>query len=226
MNDDYILRLAKAIQRKKYEQSNAARLKKIIEISRGNKELGVDKTYPVIYADPPWNHDSAANGVPENFTKRSKSSECQYPTMSLDEIKALPVAKLATPHAVLFLWTPSAKLKQAIEVVEAWGFEQKSTMVWVKDRIGMGFYVRTKHELLLIATRGEMPVPLPKNRPPSVISSPRGKHSEKPVCVYRTIESMYPDLPKIELFARKQYPRWSVWGNQATEKRSVLPISA
>ena len=87
-------------------------------------------------------------------------------------------------------------------------------MVSVKDKIGMGFYCRNRHELLLIATRGEMPLPLPKNRPASVISSPRGKHSAKPTIVYQIIDGMFPGLPKIELFARSQMPGWDAWGNQ------------
>jgi N6-adenosine-specific RNA methylase IME4 len=138
--------------------------------------------------------------------------------MTVEEIVALPVPDIATDDAVLFLWATSAQLPIALQVVEAWGFEYKTNMVWVKDRTGLGFYCRNQHELLLIATRGEIPVPLPKNRPASVVHSPRGKHSEKPVCFYKIIEDMYPDLPKIELFARKKYPGRDVWGQSSDRK--------
>jgi N6-adenosine-specific RNA methylase IME4 len=68
---------------------------------------------------------------------------------------------------------------------------------------------------LLIATRGEIPCPLPANRPPSVIEAPRREHSRKPDEVYQLIERMYPELPKIELFARNAREGWARWGNQA-----------
>ena len=168
----------------------------------------------MIYADPAWRF---------NFSTRlNRSFENHYPTMALDEIKALKVSDLATPDAVLFLWAISAMLPDAIEVMQAWGFAYKANAVWVKNQVGMGFWFRNQHELLLVGTRGDMPLPLEENRLPSVISSPRQEHSEKPPRVYQIIEQMYPDLPKIELFARKQYPGFSVWGNQCTEKHSVL----
>lgn len=132
--------------------------------------------------------------------------------MTLSEIKSLEIP--ATDNATLFLWATSPKLMEAMEVIDAWGFDYKTCMVWVKDRIGMGYYARQRHELLLIATRGRPAAPLPSNRPDSVILSPRERHSAKPEQVYTMIEKMYPNLNKCELFARNLRPGWESWGNE------------
>jgi N6-adenosine-specific RNA methylase IME4 len=84
----------------------------------------------------------------------------------------------------------------------------------VKHRSGLGHYVRVRHELLLIATRGAMPTPRESDRPDSVIEAPAGRHSEKPAAAYERIERMYPELAKLELFARAPRPGWDAWGNQ------------
>jgi N6-adenosine-specific RNA methylase IME4 len=138
--------------------------------------------------------------------------------MTTADICALPVADLATPDAVLFLWATAPMLPQALEVMDAWGFSYRSQMVWVKDKIGMGYYVRNRHELLLIAGRGNLPIPAEDARPDSVIEAPRTQHSAKPMEVYGIIDRMYPELPKIELFARVAYEGWDTWGNQAIQE--------
>jgi N6-adenosine-specific RNA methylase IME4 len=135
------------------------------------------------------------------------------------------VAQLATDDAMLFLWVPPSQLPAASRVIEAWGFEYVTEIVWVKDQIGLGFYVRNKHELLLIAKRGNMPAPLPRNRPPSVIHAPRREHSRKPDVVYDLIERMYPELPRIELFARQARAGWQAWGNEAPTTTPASPTA-
>lgn len=162
-------------------------------------------TFPVIYVDPPWRYDFAASST--------RQIENHYPTMHLDDIKALSVP--AADDAVLLMWATSPKLREAFEVLDAWGFTYVTSMVWVKDRIGMGYYARSRHELLLIAKRGALPVPDPEDRPDSVIEAPLGKHSEKPDAVYEIIEHMYPLHRKVELFARRARDGWAAWGNQA-----------
>ncbi|KKK49714.1 hypothetical protein LCGC14_3132310, partial [marine sediment metagenome] len=89
-------------------------------------------------------------------------------------------------------------------------------MVWVKDKMGTGYYVRNQHELLLIGRRGNLPVPEPGTQPTSVIHAPRTKHSAKPEEVYKLIEAMYPTHPRIELFARQRRENWMSWGNEVT----------
>lgn len=164
-------------------------------------------TWPVIYADPPWRYDFVQSG--------SRQIENQYPTMALDEICALPVGEKATDQAVLFLWTTAPKLEQAFDVVRAWGFLYRTNVVWDKVRLGMGYYSRVRHEHLLIATRPDMPAPDTNHLPDSIVQSPRGEHSAKPDLFYELIEGLYPDMPYLELFARRRRPGWTAWGNEA-----------
>jgi N6-adenosine-specific RNA methylase IME4 len=163
--------------------------------------------FPVLYVDPPWRYEHAVSD--------SRAIENQYPTMELGEICALPVAELATGDAVLFMWATSPKLAEAMKVIEAWGFEYRTQAVWIKGSIGPGYWFRQRHESLLLAVRGSMPTPLEGARPDSVIEAPRGAHSAKPPVVYELIERMYPELKRVELFARSKRDGWSAWGNEA-----------
>jgi N6-adenosine-specific RNA methylase IME4 len=160
--------------------------------------------FPVLYADPPWRYEDA---------EPTRAVENNYPTMSLDEIKALEVP--AAADSVLFMWTTSPKLSESLEVMEAWGFTYRTCAVWVKDKIGMGYYFRQQHELLLVGKKGALPVPDPEDRPSSVFEEPRGLHSVKPEAVYKLLETMYPLLERCELFARSSRDGWAAWGNQA-----------
>lgn len=183
----------------------AEKAQKVAEIrSRPVPKVDAEGPWPVIYADPPWRYEHA---------EPSRSLDNQYPTMTLEDICAMNVP--ATNDAVLFLWATSPKLTEALQVMDAWGFEYRTCMVWVKDRIGMGYYARQRHEILLIGRRGNLPVPEPADRPDSVIEAPLGRHSEKPSIVAETIVRMYPHLPRVELFARQARLGWDVWGNEA-----------
>lgn len=162
--------------------------------------------YEVILADPPWRYD----WVPA----KNRAVENHYPTMSLREIMDLPVAEIAAEGAILFLWATAPKLREALAVMDAWGFRYRTNAVWDKLKIGMGHYFRGRHEHLLIGRRGKIETPSTDVRPPSVIASPRGRHSAKPVEVHEIIERMYPDKRKIELFARRRRPGWAAWGNE------------
>lgn len=194
------------IPKAKAQLRRQEKVEKVQEISRGNGNLPTDKRYPIIYADPPWRYDFSRSN--------SRGIENQYPTMSIDEICDLPVNEICTDDAVLFMWTTSPKLEEALMVLCAWDFSYLTNMVWVKDKIGMGYYARQQHELLLIATRGKLPVPKPMNRVSSVIRAARTEHSKKPKEAYEVIERMYPEYEKIELFSREQREGWEVWGNQ------------
>jgi N6-adenosine-specific RNA methylase IME4/ParB-like chromosome segregation protein Spo0J len=199
---------SKEIRSAQSVQRHTQRIEKIQAISQGNAELKTDRTYPVIYADPPWRYDYAASD--------SRQIENQYPTMSIEDLCALPVSDLAAPDAVLFLWATCPKLPEAMRLITAWGFEYKTSAIWDKQKIGMGYYFRQQHELLLVATRGKIPAPLPDARPKwSIYSEPRDKHSAKPAHFAEVIETMYPDLDRIELFCRAPREGWAVWGNQS-----------
>ena len=165
--------------------------------------------FPILYADPPWRYENPPIGA------SNRAVENKYPTMTLEEICALPVSDIATPDAMLYLWATAPKLAECMEVITAWGFIYRTCMVWVKDKIGMGYHVRNQHEILLIAKRGELPPPPESERCSSVVHAKRGKHSEKPDKFYGIIERMYPSLDKIELFARAPRKGWVAWGNQA-----------
>ena len=204
-----ILEAAKAIRGEKARERYAARMARNIEIGTRNSPIELGQRYPVILADPAWDY--------RLYNKESGSSRVaaeHYPTMTLDEICALPVSHLATDAAVLFLWTTSVHLQESFQVLAAWGFEYKTNVVWVKDKFGLGSFIRGQHEHLLIAIKGDIPCPLPENRPPSLITAPRREHSRKPDEAYALIERMYPELPKIELFARHARLGWEVWGNE------------
>lgn len=206
-----ILRAAKEIRTRKLDARREERISKIADIARGNAPLATAtrRVYPVIYADPPWRY--------EHSETEARAVENQYPTMDLGEICALAphVRQITTDDAVLFLWATSPKLADAIEVIAAWNFTYRTCMVWVKDQIGMGYYARQQHELLLIATKGAPPTPPPSSRPASVIVAARTQHSTKPAAFADAIVAMYPDWPRLELFARAPRQGWDVWGNQA-----------
>jgi len=130
---------------------------------------------------------------------------------------SLPVADLVAEDCVLFLWTTGPCLEEASSVLKAWGFQYKSQLIWDKEVPGMGFWARGQHEPLLIATRGNPPLPLQEAVPASLFRERRREHSRKLEASYAIVEAMYPSLPKLELFARRQRPGWDVWGNE-TEK--------
>ena len=163
--------------------------------------------YQVIYADPPWRYGSPA------ATSPSRRIEAHYPTMSDDEICAMQLP--ADPNGcALFLWATGPKLPDAFKVMAAWGFEYRANAVWDKVTIGLGFWFRSRHELLLVGTRGIMPHPIPGERVPSIITCKRGEHSLKPSRVREIIEAWYPDAKRLELFARESHAGWDTFGNE------------
>ena len=165
------------------------------------------KIYGVILAAPwRWEPYSRETGT-------DRAADNRYQTMDTDAIKALKVP--AADDCVLFLWATIPMLPQALEVMAAWGFTYKSQFVWVKDKAGTGYWAREQHELLLIGTRGNIPVPAPGERYNSVIEAPCGQHSEKPAIVYDMIDGMFPTLPRLEMFARGATLGWDRWDNPA-----------
>lgn len=204
-----ILEKAKAIRAEKAAVKREERLDRLAEISKGNTELSTAVRYPIVYADPPWRYENPPMGG------TNRSIENHYPTMTLEEICALPVGELATDDALLYLWATAPKLAECMKVIEAWGFEYRTNLVWDKEVIGMGYHARNQHEILLVAKRGEIPPPEPGKQPASVHRERRTEHSAKPIFYYEMIETAYPQLPKIELFSRSQREGWAAWGNQS-----------
>lgn len=162
----------------------------------------VGEKFRCIYADPPWKYGNQATRA---------STDNHYPTMTVEEIAELPISQLTEEKAVLFLWTTNGFLRESFDVIDAWGFEFKSTMVWVKPQMGIGNYVRNAHEFLMIGSRGKMRTDGKSQI--SWIESKRVKHSKKPQAFRQVIEKMAPG-PRLELFARETSPGWIVWGNE------------
>lgn len=172
------------------------------------------KKYSVILADPPWAFRAWSN------KGMGRSAEQHYSTMRLENIKALPVADLAAEDCVLFLWATFPMLKEALEVIDVWGFTYKTVaFTWVKENRkspglfwGLGYWTRANAEVCLLATRGS-----PKRQSAAVhqvILSPVEQHSKKPDAVRERIVVLMGDVPRVELFARQETPGWDVWGNE------------
>jgi len=162
------------------------------------------KKYQVIYADPPWRYD---------FSKSdSRKIENQYPTMTVEEICNMQVP--SDDNAVLYLWATAPKLEEAFKVMKAWGFQYKSHAIWDKGKVGMGYWFRGQHELLMVGVKGKFSPPEPSKRISSVIKENRSVHSRKPEKIRDYIANCYAKFNKLELFCRKKAKGWDVFGNE------------
>jgi N6-adenosine-specific RNA methylase IME4 len=162
------------------------------------------RKFSTVYADPPWQYDNDASRA---------AAANHYSTMPLDEICAEPVSKIAAENAHLHLWTTNGFLREVFEVINAWGFQYKSCLVWTKPEIGMGNYWRVSHEYLLLGVRGSLTF---RDRTlPSWIHADRTIHSRKPAIVRSLIERVSPG-PYLELYGREELPDsdWTVYGNE------------
>jgi N6-adenosine-specific RNA methylase IME4 len=177
---------------------------KVAAITRGDLPCG---EYDVVCADPPWQYDNSGF---------DQSAAAHYPTLRVEAIGALPISdptfpKFADP-CVLFLWATSPLVDVAVNVMTEWGFDYKACLVWVKDRApGLGWWVHTRHELLLVGVRGHT---TPIEKVDSVIEAAVADHSRKPIEAYAAIDRMFPGLRRVELFARAPRPGWDAWGNE------------
>jgi len=169
-------------------------------------------SFDLIMADPAWTFRAYSNkGL-------KKSAQNHYACMTIDEIAELPVASLAAPNCLLWLWATAPMLDQQIRVMEHWGFNFKSHGAWVKTSkapsglaFGTGYLLRNCHETFLIGTIGS---PKTTRGVRSIIKEPRREHSRKPESAYQAAEQLIPDAKRIELFARTQRPGWSAWGDE------------
>jgi ParB/RepB/Spo0J family partition protein len=164
--------------------------------------------FQVIVADPPWQYETG-NSLP-------------YPTMPLEDIKAMPVREIADENAILWLWTTNAHLRVAFEVVAAWGFEYKTLLTWVKDRMGTGEWLRGQTEHCLLGARGK-PVFIHENHT-TVLEGGRREHSRKPEEFYGRVEATCAGA-KVELFCRQQRAGWCVYGNDVDRFQSTAVSS-
>ena len=166
--------------------------------------------YQVIYADPPWRYAVTQSN--------SRKIENQYPTMEVADICALNVP--SADNAVLYLWATAPLLVEALQVMEAWGFTYKTSAVWDKEHIGMGYWFRVQHELLLVGTKGQISPPDQDKRVSSVFRQARGQHSRKPDGIRALISQWFPDAKRLEMFGRPANESlfdcndWDIFGNE------------
>lgn len=170
--------------------------------------VAAGRRFSTIYADPPWPYrNESSRGAAINH----------YPVISLDDLRSLPVTELLETNAHLHLWTTNAFLREALDLIESWGFRYRSTFVWAKEQLGMGNYWRVSHEFLLLGVRGHLRFRDQTRR--SWIVARRGRHSRKPDRVRELVESVSPP-PYLELFGREELPDslWTVYGNQVERR--------
>lgn len=170
-----------------------------------------NKKYNIIYADPPWSYnDKSCEGAASKY----------YNTMSIEELKKMPIDTISSNTCVLFIWATYPKIEDALELIKAWGFKYKTIgFQWIKQNkngngffFGLGRWTRGNTECCLIATKGK-----PKRVNAGIsqlVFSPIRKHSQKPDEVRDKIVELVGDLPRIELFARQKVDGWDCWGNE------------
>ena len=169
-----------------------------------------NKTYEVIYADPPWKYkENWGNGA----------AEWTYPTMKNEDIIEMPVEDIVAEQAHLYLWVTNPFIATGLEVCEAWGFEYKTLITWIKTykdgtpEMGMGYYFRGCTEHIIFGVKGKMKCLNKTTKNMFKEINPR-LHSQKPSTVRDLIVNCSGDLPRIELFARQKTPGWDCWGNE------------
>jgi len=160
--------------------------------------------YHVIAIDPAWSYDNR----PDDSTHRAANP---YPSMTLEEIKALAVPGLALDDCILWLWTTNAFMEEAHQVARHWGFTKKTILTWVKDNMGTGDWLRGQTEHCLMCIKGKPVVNLTNQT--TVIHGPLREHSRKPDSFYELVEELCPGK-KIELFARQKRTGWEAHGNE------------
>ena len=173
--------------------------------------LDIGQKFGAILADPPWSFQGGGN----------KAVKHQYDCMSLDDIKALPVADIADDHCLLFMWATPPMIPHALETMTAWGFRYTSMLTWAKQSqtgkawaFGTGYRFRNSAEFMILASKGK-PACLSRNTR-NLIVAPVREHSRKPDQQYDVVNALAGDVDKIELFARQQWhgSNWYAWGNQ------------
>jgi len=188
---------------------------KPVSVARDLLRFANGHRFRTILADPPWRFSNRTGKMAPEHRRLSR-----YSTMSLKEILELPVAQIAAPNSHLYLWVPNALILEGLEVMNRWGFEYKTNLVWYKvrkdggpDGRGVGFYFRNVTELVLFGIRGRMRTLSPGRTQVNVLASRKREHSRKPEELYEIIEQCSPG-PWLEMFARHGRPEWAQWGDE------------
>jgi N6-adenosine-specific RNA methylase IME4 len=176
-------------------------------IKREPPPLPGNGPYRVIVADPPWPYEKRQEDP-------SHRGVYAYPSMTIADICALDVTSIAHDHSILWLWTTNHHMREAFAVLDAWGFQQKTILTWVKDKMGMGDWLRGQTEHVLMAVRGTPVVTLTNQT--TVLHAPVRAHSQKPEEFYALVESLCPTPRYCELFSRQQRERWDGHGDEVS----------
>jgi N6-adenosine-specific RNA methylase IME4 len=201
--------IATALKKEKRAKRERALAQKILALP--------ETKYGLILADPPWRFKPYSRE-----TGLDRSPDNHYPTENTQAIASWDIChKIAFDDCVLALWATAPQMKDALWVMERWGFEYQTELVWYKKTAngepatGTGYWFRNCHEKLLIGTRGNPPAPAPGDQWLSVTEATRGEHSQKPDAAYEMLEGYFPNLPKLEMNARRARPGWDPWGLEA-----------
>jgi N6-adenosine-specific RNA methylase IME4 len=162
--------------------------------------------FRTIVADPPWYY--SRDDDPSHW------GACPYPTMTVPEICAMPVAELAADDCILWLWVTNPNLRHVYTVIDAWGFSERTVLTWAKPHFGTGHWLRGQSEHCILAVRGRPTITLTNQATVLHASPPERRHSRKPDEFYQLVESLCPGS-KLELFCRRPRPGWSSWGDEA-----------
>ena len=184
------------------------------------------KKYSIIYADPPWDYKgqlqyTTPKGPKHTHTNdhndlTTKGAAVHYPTVPVKLMKTWDIPSICKPDCLLFMWTSSPHLDQAIDLGKAWGFDYATVaFVWDKMRPNPGFYTMSSTELCLVFKRGRIPKPRGSRNQRQYLAEKRTRHSAKPAEIRNRIKRMFPRQSKLEMFAREKTPGWDVWGNDS-----------
>ncbi len=184
-----------------------------------------EKKYKIIYADPPWSYNSTS----KNGTSRGVA-EKYYNTMTLDDVKNLPIKNIADDNSLLFMWITFPHLHEMNDILNAWGFTYKTVaFTWVKiykhtrnPILACGYWTRSNAEICVLATKGKDYPRRISAKVSQIIISEKGKHSQKPDEVRKRIIKLMGDLPRIELFAREKVEGWDAWGDEVPNEEQRL----
>ena len=183
--------------------------------------------YNVIYVDPPWKIKAGRplkgykmeNGKQLFLPTSNKSRDTEYPSMSIEQIKALKVSEITADDAHLYMWVTNSHLPHAFEIIKHWGFQYSTTIVWAKNRMGggLGGTFKITTEYLLFAKKGKLKalktIDSTWHNVKRTYENGYPKHSKKPDYFYDLIEQTSPGL-KLEMFARQKREGWHIWGNE------------
>ena len=180
------------------------------------------KKYDIIYADPPWHYNGKLqydkSSKDRESLDRSKkifisTADFKYPTMKLDQLMKIPISTICKDDCLLFMWSTSPHLAQAIQLGTSWGFDYRTVaFIWDKMNHNPGKYTLSNCELCLVFKKNRIPQPRGARNIQQLIREPRNTHSEKPIKVAENIKLMFPTQKRIELFARRKTRGWDVWG--------------